>query len=83
MLGRSEDRKGQGGKWVGSRNLLNLSSAWLIAEVSVTFLCEKAGAENTDRYMFSFTIPFDPAVQENKELYVQLLQQKKIVGATK
>lgn len=62
MLGKSEDRRGQGGKRVGSRKLLYLSLAWLIAEVSITFLCEKAGAEKTHRHMFFFTIPFDPAV---------------------
>lgn len=78
MLGRSEDRRGQGGKWEGRRKLLHLSLAWLIAEVSVTFLHEKAGAEKADQHMFFFTFPFDPAVQEKKALYVQLLQQKKL-----
>lgn len=34
----------------------------LLAEVSVTFLHEKAGAEKRDKHRFFFTIPFDPAV---------------------
>lgn len=60
VLRRREDRRGQGGKWRLGK-LLYLSLAWLTAEVSVTLLREKAGAEKTDRQMF-FIIPFDPAV---------------------
>lgn len=78
---QGEGRTGEGREGSGwLRKLCYLGTAWLIAEVSVTFLCEKAGEEKTDRHMFFFTILFDPAVQGKKTLYIHLLQQKKSWG---
>lgn len=47
--GRERSRRG----W----KMLHLSSYWLIAGLLVTLLCEKVGAERTNRYMFFFLIP--------------------------
>lgn len=54
---RSQSKARAGTGTGGGSRVLRLS--WLIAELSVTLLCEEVGAEKTDKHVLFFIIPID------------------------